>query len=175
MEALGGVTAIIGIAQTGLQLATTLNAYIADFKEGQDSIASLANEIDSTVIHLGEVDRRIQENDVTHGWSEGGLKLAKKCCTDCEKVIYRLWKLLRKSGAGVGISEQAGNGEIAVKREDIDLSLFRKSAWPLHKPRFVALKQELVNIKLDILICLQTYTAHVGYVESLFSSVAIAP
>lgn len=167
MEVFGGVSAALQVAQTGLQLATTLNAYISDFKEGQDDIASLANLIDATIIHLQEIDRRIQENPATRGWNDSGLKLAQKCCSDCDKVIEKLSKLLKKSGAGKGVNGQVGNGDIGIKREDIDLTLFRRGTWPLQKPRFLAVKQELVNIKLDILICLQTYTAHVGYVATI--------
>jgi hypothetical protein len=169
MEAVGGVSAILAVAQAGLQLATTLNAYVSDFKGGGEDIASLANEIDATVVHLREVDQRIQENSITRGWNDGGLKLAKKCCTDCENVIRKLCKLLRKSGAGEDINDQAGTGNqdlklLAITRADIDLSLFKKSVWPFQKPKFLAVKAELVNIKLDILLVLQSYTAHVGCV-----------
>jgi hypothetical protein len=120
-------------------------------------IAGLASEIEATLIHIQELNRLIQENNVTKGWNENGEKLAKKCVTDCEGTLDKLRKLLIKSGAAVG-SANFENG-LTVKREDIDRRVFDLVVWPFHKPKLARAKQELLKVKLDILLAQHTYQA----------------
>jgi len=145
------------VLQLGFSLATTLNSYLANVRHGRDDIANLANEIDATVIHVQELGKLIDVNDETGGWNENGLKIARKCCTDCEVVLNSLRRTLGKSGAEVPTNE-------VVKRDEINLGLFDRFTWPWLKPKLAASKQELQAVKIDILIALNTYKANVGYV-----------
>jgi hypothetical protein len=155
MDGVSGASAIFTITQVGLSLATTLNTYVADVRNGRDDITNLANEIGATVIHIQELNNLIEGNSRTWGWSDNGLLLAKKCCTECEKVLIKLRVVFCKSGA-------VTKGD-NVTRDEIDISIFDRLSWPLLKPRLAVLRQELQMIKIDILIALNTYKAHVGY------------
>ncbi|PYH81173.1 hypothetical protein BO82DRAFT_432809 [Aspergillus uvarum CBS 121591] len=177
-----GASAVLAFAQLGLSLATTLNTYIADVRHGRDDIANLANEIEATVSHAQELDRIIQENQTTARWSAHGLFLAKKCLQDCQEVIQRLSRLLRRSGGGGTIpaaaaaaggrsvvpgtttatasaSDSTSDSRTLVSRAEIDLSIFGRLSWPLFKPQLQFLKQELQKIKIEMLLALSTYQA----------------
>ncbi|OJK01948.1 hypothetical protein ASPACDRAFT_58347 [Aspergillus aculeatus ATCC 16872] len=179
-----GASAVLAFAQLGLSLATTLNTYIADVRHGRDDIANLANEIEATVSHAQELDRIIQENKTTARWSAHGLFLAKKCLQDCQDVIQRLSRLLRRSGGGgtmpaaaaaaggrsvlpgtttttftTSASDTTSDSRTLVSRTEIDVSLFGRLSWPLFKPQLQFLKQELQKIKIEMLLALSTYQA----------------
>ncbi|RAH47955.1 uncharacterized protein BO95DRAFT_429992 [Aspergillus brunneoviolaceus CBS 621.78] len=176
-----GASAVLAFAQLGLSLATTLNTYIADVRHGRDDIANLANEIEATVSHAQELDRIIQENKTTARWSAHGLFLAKKCLQDCQDVIQRLSRLLRRSGGGGTMpaaaagdrsvlpgttttttrsaSDTTSDSRTLVSRTEIDVSLFGRLSWPLFKPQLQFLKQELQKIKIEMLLALSTYQA----------------
>jgi hypothetical protein len=154
MDGVSGVSAVVAIAQLGFSLATTLNTYVADVRNGRDDIANLANEIEATVIHVEELDKLIEENSITHGWNQNGLKIAKKCCTDCQTALTQLRTVFSKTGAAI-----SGN---IVTRNDIDISILNRLTWPSQKGRLAILKQDLQRVKIDILIALNTYKAHVG-------------
>lgn len=155
MDGVSEAAAVLGVVQLGFSLATTLNTYIADIRDGPEDIANLANQIEATVIHIEELNRLILENKNTRGWNENGVKLAKSCCSDLERSLFKLQRLFSKAGAGI-----ASN---IVTRDDIDISVFSRLTWPAHKERLACLKQELVAVKLNILFALALHEAHVGY------------
>ncbi|KAK1148131.1 hypothetical protein N8T08_010770 [Aspergillus melleus] len=160
-----GASAAIAFVQLGLSIATTLNTYIADVRHGRADVANLANEIEATVLHAQELDKLIQEDELTARWSQQGRYLAKKCLTDCHDVIKRLSDLLRRSGGttpGMPVLNGANDAESndtksLISRTDIDMSNFNRLYWPLLKPQLQCLKQELQKIKLDILLAVNTY------------------
>jgi hypothetical protein len=158
MAGIGEASAIIGIVQVGISLAITLNSYVSEVKEAQEDILELTSDIDSTLLQLRDLGKLIEQNDITHAWSDDGVMLAKKCVTDCEKVIAKLRKLLKKSTASAA-SDQ-------VTRDEIDVKKFEKALWPLYKPELLVRKQELRSIKQDILIAYATYNAQAGMTEA---------
>lgn len=100
MDGLSGASAVVAIAQFGCNLSQTLNAYVADVRNGRDDITSLANEIDATVTHIEELDKLISENSAMNGWNANALKIAKKCCTDCQQVWNQLRIVFTKDRCG---------------------------------------------------------------------------
>ncbi|KAH8432813.1 uncharacterized protein LDX57_010442 [Aspergillus melleus] len=160
-----GASAAIAFVQLGLSIATTLNTYIADVRHGRADVANLANEIEATVLHAQELDKLIQEDELTARWSRQGRYLAEKCLTDCNDVITRLSDLLRRSGGTTpgmpvlnGADEAKSNDtKSLISRTDIDMSNFNRLYWPLLKPQLQCLKQELQKLKLDILLAVNTY------------------
>lgn len=83
MAGIGEASAIIAVISLGFTLSTTLTTYVADVRDGQDEIASLANDLKGTAILMQELARLLTEDLSTHGWSAGGRFLARKCFMDC--------------------------------------------------------------------------------------------
>ncbi|KAI9034861.1 uncharacterized protein KD926_005183 [Aspergillus affinis] len=159
-----GASAALAFVQLGLSIATTLNTYIADVRHGRGDIADLANEIEATVLHAQELDKLIKEDELTARWSEKGRDLANKCLTNCRNVIKKLSDLLRRSGGTAsgkvlnGADEAESNDtKSLISWTDIDMSNFNRLYWPLLKPQLKCLKQELYDIKLSILLAVNTY------------------
>lgn len=155
MDGVSGVSAVVAIAQVGFSLAQTLNTYVADVRNGRGDIANLANEIDATATHIEELDKLIQENNTTNGWNSNGLKIAKKCSIDFEETLNQLRAVFSRSGATLSNKR--------VTRDDIDNSVFNRLTWPSQKTRLQSLRQDLYRVKIDILLFLNIYKAHVGY------------
>jgi len=155
MDGVSSASAVVAIAQVGFSLAQTLNTYITDVRNGRGDIANLANEIDATATHIEELDKLIQENNITNGWNANGLKIAKKCTTDFEQTLNQLRAVFSKTGAALSSS--------TVTRDDIDISIFNRLTWPAQNVRLTGLKQDLYRVKIDILLFLNIYKARVGY------------
>jgi hypothetical protein len=81
MDGVSSASAVVAIVQVSFSLAQTLNTYVTDVRNGRGDIANFANEIDATATHIEELDKLIQENNITNGWNANGLKIAKKCST----------------------------------------------------------------------------------------------
>ena len=99
MAGIGEASAIIGIVQVGFSLAAALNTYVSEIREAREDILELASDIDSTFLQLQDLGKLIEQNESTKAWSDGGVKLAQKCVTDCQKAVATLRKLLKKSTA----------------------------------------------------------------------------
>ena len=153
MAGIGEASAIVGVLQVGLSLATALNTYISDVSDAGDDITSLVSDIEATLSQLSDLDKLIEKNETTKAWSEDGLKNAKKCVTDCEKIITKLRKLLKKSTASA-TSE--------VNRDEIDVSKLEKALWPFIKPQLEVRRRELQSIKQDIMIAYSSYMTQIG-------------
>lgn len=96
-----------------------LSCYCTNVRYGRDDIADLANEIDATVIYVQELGKLIQDNNKTWGWNENGLKIARKCCTDCGTVLNSFRRTLSEPRAVISTSE-------VVKRDEINSGLFNR-------------------------------------------------
>ncbi|MCJ1250901.1 hypothetical protein MMC30_008129 [Trapelia coarctata] len=157
MAGVGEVSAIVGIVQAGFSLAAALNTYVSEVKEAREDILELTSDIDSTFLQLRDLGKLIEQNERTKVWSEDGVKLAQKCVTDCQKVVAKLRKLLKKSTASATSDE--------VARDEIDVTKFERALWPIYKPELLIRKQELRSIKQDILIAYASYNAKAGATE----------
>jgi hypothetical protein len=157
MAGIGEASAIIGIVQVGFSLAAALNTYVSEIREAREDILELASDIDSTFLQLQDLGKLIEQNESTKAWSDGGVKLAQKCVTDCQKAVAKLRKLLKKSTAS------AISGEVV--RDEIDVTKLERALWPVYKPELLIRKQELRSIKQDILIAYASYNAKAGATE----------
>ena len=155
MAGIGEASAIVGILQGGFSLATVLNTYISDVSDAGDDIASLVSDIEATFGQLRDLGKLIEKNKTAKAWSEDGLRNAEKCVTDCEKIITKLRKLLKKSTASATLEE--------VSRDEIDISKLERARWPFIKPQMEIRRRELQRIKQDIMIAYSSYMTQVGY------------
>ena len=121
MAGIGEVSAIASVISLGFSLATTLNTFISDVTDARDDISSLISDIEATVGQLRDLGKLIEKNETTKARSEDGLRNAKKCVTDCERIIVKLRKLLNKSAASTT--------SVEVKRDEIDVSKLERSLW----------------------------------------------
>ncbi|KAJ9233457.1 hypothetical protein DTO271D3_4620 [Paecilomyces variotii] len=158
MAGIGEASAVIGVAQVGLSLASALNTYISDVSNARDDILSLIGDIEATSRQLADLQQLITRNETTKAWNENGLRNAQKCVTDCEKTIAKLRKLLRKSSISNSDSEPVGE----VNRDEIDITKFRQAMWPWYKPQLEVYRRELQGAKQDILIAYSTYMIKTG-------------
>ncbi|KAJ9194605.1 hypothetical protein DTO164E3_7272 [Paecilomyces variotii] len=158
MAGIGEASAVIGVAQVGLSLASALNTYISDVSNARDDILSLIGDIEATSRQLADLQQLITRNETTKAWNENGLRNAQKCVTDCEKTIAKLRKLLRKSSISNSDSEPVGE----VNRDDIDITKFQQAMWPWYKPQLEVHRRELQGAKQDILIAYSTYMIKTG-------------
>jgi chromosome segregation ATPase len=122
MAGVGEASAVLAVVQVGLSLATALNTYISDVQDAQDNIQSLVSDIDATFGQLRDLGRLIEKNETVKAWSDDGLRNAKKCVIDCEKVIAKLRKLLKKSTASATSAQ--------VDRDEIDITKLERARWP---------------------------------------------
>ena len=165
MAGIGEASAVLTIVQLGFSFATALNTYMADLSDAGDDIASLVSDIEATFGQLRDLGKLIEKNEDTKIWSEDGLRNAKKCVTDCEKIIAKLRKLLKKSTASATSEE--------VTRDEIDVSKLERAFWPFIKPQAEVRRKELQSIKQDIMIAYSSYMIQVGQ-EMLFSTISVS-
>ena len=155
MAGVGEASAIVGVIQIGFSLAKTLNTYLSDVSEAGDDISSLVSDIEATFGQLRDLGKLIERNETTKAWTDDGLRNAKRCVTDCEKIISKLRKLLKKSTASATSDE--------VTRDEIDVSKLERARWPFIKPRLEVRRKELQSIKQDIMIAYSSYMTQFGY------------
>ncbi|ETI27001.1 hypothetical protein G647_10100 [Cladophialophora carrionii CBS 160.54] len=151
MSVAGEIATIVGLVQTGFSLAKAITAYISDVGSAKDDILTLLSDIDATCRSLRDLADIIKRNETRRVWSEDGLENAKKCVRDSQRVITKMRKLLTKATASGAAPE--------VTKEDIDVTKFERSKWPLLKPELEVRRQELQIIKQDIILCYTTYQA----------------
>ncbi|KAI6888594.1 hypothetical protein KC360_g822 [Hortaea werneckii] len=141
-EAAAGV---VGLAQFGFSMATTLITYVGDFRDASDDITGLANEITATYRQVGELKSLLDKNKTSQSLSDSVRLEAEDCQLKAEKLATRLWKQLGKSDADIPKGRLIGS-------EDIEVSVFSRARWPIYKPRLDQHKQELMVLKQNIMM-----------------------
>ncbi|KAI7090596.1 hypothetical protein KC356_g1383 [Hortaea werneckii] len=141
-EAAAGV---VGLAQFGFSLATTLITYVGDFRDASDDITGLANEITATYRQVGELKSLLDKKKASQSLSDSVRLEAEDCQLKAEKLATRLWKQLGKSHADIPKGRLIGS-------EDIEVSVFSRARWPVYKPRLDQHKQELMVLKQNIMM-----------------------
>lgn len=155
MAVIGEASAILSTIQIGLSLAKTLYACVGEYKNAREDIISLATDVEATLTQAQELERLISSADASQILNERGLKLARKCSTDSERVIIKLLKLLAKAGISEG---QTHN----IKPDDIDVSKFRRATWVFVRSEVLEVRRELDSIKLSALFarsCIEAKSA----------------
>ncbi|KAL8718075.1 MAG: hypothetical protein Q9181_008240, partial [Wetmoreana brouardii] len=155
MAGIGEASAIISITQVGFSLAKALNTYLSDVSDASDDISSLVNDIEATLGQLRDLGKLIEKNKTTKAWTDDGLRNAQKCVIDCQQIITKLRKLLKKSTASATSEE--------VDRDEIDVNKLERALWPFIKPRLEVRRRELQSIKQDIIIAYSAYMTQFGY------------
>lgn len=154
---IGEVSAILGVVELGFSLASALNTYVGDVSAAREDVASLCSEIEATVSHLKGLESLMVKNDETQAWDADGLLLAKRAVSDCDQIIKKLRKLVRKANWSDSAEDEDDEANKPFDGKDIDLSLFQKALWPRLKPDLEVCKGRLQMIKLDIILAHNAY------------------
>jgi hypothetical protein len=156
MAGIGEASAVIGVVQIGFSLARTLSTYIGDYKDSRDSIISLAVQLDSTILHVKELNALIRSREAAGSVSEDSRKVAENAVTNSKRLIEKLVKLLTKADL-----PDDPDAIVNIKPGDIDVRTLTRLYWPLVKPQVDVCCAELQSMKTEILLarsCIQAQT-----------------
>lgn len=156
MAGIGEASAVIGVVQVGFSLARTLSTYIGDYKDSRDSIISLAVQLETTILHVRELNTLVRSNEAAGSVSEDSRKVAENAVTSSKRLIEKLVKLLTKADL-----PNDPDAILNIKPGDIDVRTLTKFYWPLVKPQVDVVNLELQSMKTEILLarsCIQAQT-----------------
>jgi hypothetical protein len=156
MAGIGEASAVIGVVQVGFSLARSLNTYIGDYKDSRDSIIGLAVQLETTILHVRELNTLVRSNEAAGSVSEDSRKVAENAVTSSKRLIEKLVKLLTKADL-----PDDPDAIINIKPGDIDVRTLTKLYWPLIKPQVDVVNLELQSMKTEILLarsCIQAQT-----------------
>jgi hypothetical protein len=156
MAGIGEASAVIGVVQVGFSLARTLSTYIGDYKDSRDSIISLAVQLETTILHVRELNTLVRSSEAAGSVSEDSRKVAENAVTNSKRLIEKLVKLLTKADL-----PDDPDAIINIKPGDINVHTLTKIYWPLVKPQVDVLSLELQSMKTEILLarsCIQAQT-----------------
>ena len=147
MAGIGEASAVIGVVQVGFSLARTLSTYIGDYKDSRDSIISLAVQLETTILHVRELNTLVRSNEAAGSVSEDSRKVAENAVTSSKRLIEKLVKLLTKADL-----PNDPDAILNIKPGDIDVRTLTKFYWPLVKPQVDVVNLELQSMKTEILL-----------------------
>lgn len=156
MAGLGEASAIIGVVQVGFSLARTLNTYVGDYKDSRDSIINLAVQLETTILHVRELNTLIRSREAAGSVSEDSRKVAENAVTHSKRLIEKLVRLLTKADL-----PDDPDAIINIKPGDIDVRTLTKFYWPFVKPQVDVVNLELQSMNTEILLarsCIQAQT-----------------
>lgn len=166
MEALGAASAVVGIADVGIQTSLRLIAFAGQVKTAPSAISGVAEDISLTsniLQQLGELMRqKIQPGEgkgsgqeYSHEresgnslFSESGLNTAQALGDRCKGLFAEVDQELRK--ASKQISSHGLN-----EGEKIKLSTTERLKWPFLQPRIKEIRGELGETKQSLMMLLQ--------------------
>lgn len=157
MAGIGEAAAILAIAQLGIGLSNTLIAYVGEVKDAPRRIHRISNEVLTTSERLKDVGELVAKNPQTKFFNEEGIRSAKRCSDECDKVICEVRQLLQKAG-------WVSKSQI-VERDEIDITLFSSLRWPFIKTKLDVPCTELQRIKLDLSLLYTSAMALGAYVH----------
>jgi hypothetical protein len=156
MAGIGEASAIIGVVQIGFSLARTLSTYVGDYKDSRDSIIGLAVQLETTILHVKELNTLIRSKEAAGSVSEDSRKVAENAVTNSKRLIEKLVKLLTKADL-----PDNPDAIVNIKPGDINVRTLTKFTWPLIKPEVDVINLELQSMKTEILLarsCIQAQT-----------------
>jgi hypothetical protein len=65
MDVVGTVSAVLGIVQVGFSLAKAIRETVKDYKDAADDLISLAQDIESTLYLVSQLEKLILDNKKT--------------------------------------------------------------------------------------------------------------
>jgi hypothetical protein len=143
MDVVGTASAVLGILQVGFSLAKAIRETVKDYKDAADDLISLAQEIESTLYLVSQLDRLVVDNKKTGTFSDGGLAELNRCLKNTEQIVEALVELLTKTG----ISHPPGT---KVKPENLIISRPHRRKWLGQKSRVKDKQDELNKVRLEV-------------------------
>jgi len=156
MAGIGEASAVIAVVQVGFSLARTLGTYIGDYKDSRDSIIGLAGQLETTILHVRELNTLVRSSEAAGYVSADSRKVAENAVTNSKRLIKKLVKLLTKADL-----PDNPDAIIGIKPEDIDIRTLTRLYWPRLKPKVDVVNLELQSMRTEILLarsCIQAQT-----------------
>ena len=149
MAGIGEASAILGVAQIGLQLAQTLVTVIGDYRDAATNINRLRDEIHLTSISLQQLGDLAQGNRLIPG---RGVLEATNLRERCRGVIWEIRTVIKKGDNPLHPQE--------ITKDDIDVSYFTAWKWALWtKKHLEDPRQELDRLKDSMTLTFVTHMA----------------
>jgi hypothetical protein len=164
MEAVGGASAVLAVAQVGFTLARALSTYIGDYKDARESIINLAGELDTTITQINELNALVANKETSLLLSEDSRKLAEQCVNHSNRLVKKLVHLLTKAQLPEDPSK------IIIQPEDISVNRLTRAYWPWIKPQVDVVKSELFVMKQNILLARSCIESRKGDTPALKSA-----
>ena len=143
MDVVGTASAVLGILQVGFSLAKAIRETVKDYKDASDDLISLAQEIESTLYLVSQLDRLVVDNKKTRTFNDGGLAELNRCLKNTEQIVQALVDLLTKTG----VSHPSGT---KVNPENLIISRPHRRKWLGQKPRVKEKQEELNKVRLEV-------------------------
>ena len=153
MAGIGEASAILGVAQLGLQLASALITIIADYRDAATNINRLRDEIHLTSIAVQQLGHLAAENRLLPG---RGILEATHLRERCRSVIWEIRTVVKRRGDGVLRVDE-------VRGEEIDVGYFTAWKWALWTRRQLeGPRGELDRLKGSLTLVFVTHMAILG-------------
>ena len=149
MAGIGEASAILGVAQIGLQLAQTLVTVIGDYRDAAININRLRDEIHLTSICLQQLGDLAQEGRLIAG---RGVLEATNLRERCRAVLWEIRMVIKKGDNPLHPED--------ISKEDIDVSYFTSWKWALWtKKHLEEPRLELDRLKDSMTLTFVTHMA----------------
>lgn len=152
MAGIGEATAIIAIAQVGIQLSKTIFEFASEVRDAPKEIRRVGRDICTTSERLEEIGRLIEKNPISYLFSERGIVSVICCFNECEEIITEVSILLAKGG---WISEPA-----TLAKKDLDISLLEALKWPFIRSKLASPQAELEKVKANLTLLFNSAMAN---------------
>jgi len=143
MDVVGTASAVLGIFQVGFSLAKAIRETVKDYKDAADDLTSLAQDIESTLYMVSQLEKLILDNKKTGTFNAGGLAELNKCQRTTEQIVEALLGLLTKTG----ISHEPGT---KIRPEDLVISRSHRRNWLGRKSQVKGKQEELTKVRLEV-------------------------
>lgn len=152
MAGIGEASAILGVAQLGLQLAQTLVTVIGDYRDAATNINRLRDEIHLTSISLQQLGDLAKQNSLLPG---RGVLEATNLRERCRAVIWEIRTVIKKGDDPLHPNE--------ISKREIDVGYFTAWKWALWtKKHLDGPRLELDRLKDSLTLTFVTHMAIVG-------------
>ncbi|RMZ89561.1 hypothetical protein DV736_g3203, partial [Chaetothyriales sp. CBS 134916] len=149
MAGIGEASAILGVAQLGLQLAQTLVTVIGDYRDAAVNINRLRDEVNLASICLQQLGELAKQGRLIAG---RGVLEATNLRERCRAVIWQIRTVIRKGDNPLHPEE--------ITKEDIDVTYFTAWKWALWtKKHLEEPRAELDRLKDSMTLTFVTHMA----------------
>lgn len=153
MAGIGEASAILGVAQLGLQLAQTLVTVIGDYRDAAVNINRVRDEIHLMSISLQQLGDLAKNNSLLPG---RGVLEATNLRERCRAVIWEIRTVVKKKSDDPLHPDE-------ITKEEIDVSYFTAWKWALWtKKHLEAPRAELDRLKDSLTLTFVTHMAILG-------------